>query len=93
MSKYSETMTVIDRVPTDYNDFGYAMSETEYERFDEMIAERIPDELMWCGDEILGPIDYDQEFSLTEIIEEAAERRGDKVRRASVVRGGNIRVI
>lgn len=75
MSKYSETMTVISRVPMDYNVFGYALSETEFERFDEMIAERIPDELAWCGDEILGPIDYDQEFSVMEIIDEAAERR------------------
>lgn len=69
MKKYSETLTVWQRVPLIYNYFGeYALSEQGQEKYNELISKQIPAALSWCGDEILAPIDYDGEFDITEII-------------------------
>lgn len=47
--------TVIMRVPADYNDrFGdYAPTEKELELLDEEISKRLPDNVFWCGDELI----------------------------------------
>lgn len=69
MKKYSETLTVWQHVPLDYNDFGeYALSEQGQEKYDELISKQIPEALSWCGDEILAPIDYDGDFDINEAI-------------------------
>lgn len=69
MKKYSETLTVWQRVPLDYNDFGeYALSEQGQEKYDELISRQIPEALSWCGDEILAPIDYDGDFDIIKAI-------------------------
>lgn len=69
MKKYSDTLTVWQRVPLDYNDFGeYALSEQGQEKYDELISKQIPEALSWCGDEILAPIDYDGDFDINEAI-------------------------
>lgn len=73
MKKYSETLTVWQRVPLDYNDFGgCALSEQGQEKYDELISKQIPAALSWCGDEILAPIDYDGDFDISEAISLAA---------------------
>ena len=73
MKKYSETLTVWQRVPLDYNDLGeYALSEQGQEKYDELISKQIPEALSWCGNEILAPIDYDGYFDIREAIRLAA---------------------
>lgn len=69
-----KTMHVIARLPINYNDFGVCtIKEAGEEKFDELIAKRLPDEAAWCGDEILAPIDSGIEIDINEIIEAAAE--------------------
>lgn len=52
--------TVVARVPLGYNDFGRcALSSKGIETFDQRIADALPDDLGWYGDEIIGPIDCD----------------------------------
>lgn len=69
-----KTMHVIARLPINYNDFGvYTIKEAGEEKFDELIAKRLPDEAVWCGYEILAPIDSGIEIDINEIIEDAAE--------------------
>ena len=69
-----KTMHVIARIPLNYNDFGvYTIKEAGKEKFDELIAKRLPDDAAWCGDEILAPVDSGIEIDINEIIEEAAE--------------------
>lgn len=73
ISEYSETLTVWQRIPLDYNDFGgCALSEQGQEKYDELISKQIPEALSWCGDEILAPIDYDGDFDISEAISLAA---------------------
>ena len=70
-----KTMTVIARIPLDYKDFGqYALNEAGEEKFDELIAELLPDEASWCGDEILAPVDADIDIDINEIISAASEK-------------------
>ena len=67
-------MHIIARMPLNYKDFGpFTIKETGEEKFDELIANRLPDEAAWCGDEILAPVDSGIEIDINEIIEEAAE--------------------
>lgn len=69
------TMKVIAKMPLGYNDFGsYALTERGYERFDAIISGMLPDEVSWCGDELLAPVDYDSELDLADIIERAGEQ-------------------
>ena len=69
-----KTMHVIARIPLNYKDFGvYTIKEAGEEKFDELIAKRLPDEAAWCGDEILAPVESGIEIDINEIIEEAAE--------------------
>lgn len=69
-----KTMHVIARIPINYNDFGvYAIKDAGEEKFDELIAKRLPYEAEWCGNEILAPVDSGIEIDINEIIEDAAE--------------------
>ena len=69
-----KTMHVIARIPLNYNDFGAdTITASGEEKFDELIAKRLPDEAAWCGDEILAPVDSGIEIDINEIVEEAAE--------------------
>lgn len=68
-------MKVIARMPLNYNDFGrYAMTDEGYERYDEIISGMLPDEVSWCGNELLAPADYDGELDLDDIIERAGNQ-------------------
>lgn len=70
-----KTNTVYQRVPGNYNDFGtHALSEAGLEKFDSLISEMIPDELSWCGNEIIAPIDFDGDFDINLAIEAAREK-------------------
>lgn len=67
-------MRIIARMPLNYKDFGpFTINEAGEEKFDELIAKRLPDEAAWCGDEILAPVDSGIEIDINETIEEAAE--------------------
>ena len=69
-----KTMHVIARIPLGYNDFGeYALNEAGEEKFIELISKRLPEEVAWCGDEILAPVDSGIDIDIEEIIAEAAE--------------------
>ena len=67
------TNRVITRMPADWNDTGsYALTEKGEEKYIEMICKRLPDDITWCGDELIGPVDFDVEpFDIHEIISEA----------------------
>ena len=70
-----KTTTVYQRVPGNYNDFGtYALSEAGLEKFDNLISEMIPEDLSWCGDEIIGPVDFNGDFDVNIIIDAAREK-------------------
>lgn len=69
-----KTMHVIARIPLNYKDFGvYTIKEAGEEKFDELIANRLPEEAAWCGDEILAPVDADSDIDIGDIISAAGE--------------------
>ena len=69
------TMKVIARMPLNSNDFGrYALTDEGYERYDEIISGMLPDEVSWCWNEPLAPVDYDGELDLDDIIERAGDQ-------------------
>ena len=75
--------TVIARIPLNYNDFGgYALTEKGVEKFDELIAKRLPEDISWCGDELIGDVNLDITIDINSIIAEASEEMmseyGDK---------------
>ena len=73
-----KTMHVIAIIPINYNDFGvYTIKAPGEEKFDELIAKRLPDEASWCGDEILAPVDSGIEIDINEIIDAAEEMLRD----------------
>lgn len=51
---------VIGKIPPDYlTVFGDAcLTDAGAEKFDELIDKRLPDDIAWCGDELLAPYDY-----------------------------------
>ena len=67
------TMKKIASMPLNYADLGdTALSLLGRETYDHLIASKLPEELTWCGDEILGPADWAEELDLAGIIEAAA---------------------
>ena len=66
---------VIARMPYNWNDFGTAaLSEAGEEMYISLISKRLPDEIDWCGDELLGPVDLEWDINeLGDIISAAYE--------------------
>ena len=72
------TMHVIGRIPMDYNDFGAdALTDKGQEKLDELISNRLPDAVYWCGDELIAPVDWDGELDVNEIISSARDQMVD----------------
>ena len=68
------TMHVIGRIPMDYNDFGAdALTDKGREKLDELICNRLPDAVYWCGDELIAPVDWDGAIEIDEIISAARD--------------------
>lgn len=55
----TDTLKAVYHVPLDYADCfgGYALNETDMRLFDAMIADRLPEEIIWSGDELLAPVE------------------------------------
>lgn len=67
--------TVICKMPLGYNDFGAcALTEHGMEVFDQMICDKLPDSVFWCGDELIGDYGVDYDFDINEIISECAAK-------------------
>ena len=65
--------TVIAKMPCGYDDFGqFSLSDLGLDTYHSLIASRIPDELAWYGDEIIGSVDWDGELDIEEIVEESS---------------------
>lgn len=72
------TMHVIGRIPMDYNEFGtYALTDKGQEKLDELICNRLPDAVYWCGDDLIAPVDWDGELDVNEIIAAARDQMVD----------------
>lgn len=76
--------TIIERIPTDYNDrFGdYAPTKKDLELLDEEISKRLPDNVFWCGDELIAEIEPGEssedtknrfDINIDQIVDEAYE--------------------
>lgn len=68
------TYTVIGRMPPTWKETGvYALTEQGYEKYVELICDRLPDEVEWaCCDELIAPIDFDADsFDINEIVNDA----------------------
>lgn len=67
---------VYDRMPMTLHDFGEAyMTDWEIELYDAILAARLPEQVEWCGDELIADVDADvpKDFDLAEAINEAWE--------------------
>lgn len=72
-----KTNHVIARIPGDYRnriDAQDAVSEFGYELYDRLISEQLPDEVYWAGDELLAPVDFDEDIDIESILDKAAEQ-------------------
>lgn len=69
------TMHVIYRFAPDYKDsIGDFATEADFERYDEIIAEMLPDWANWFGNEILADLDHDaDDLNMAEILDAAFE--------------------
>ena len=68
------TMNIIGRIPMDYNDFGAdALTDRGQEKLDELISNRLPDAVYWCGEEVIAPAGWDGEIDVNEIIVSARD--------------------
>lgn len=76
--------TVIGRIPADYdNGFGdYAPTKKELILLDEEICKRLPDNVSWCGDELIAEMEPGEsiedtknrfDIDIDQIIDEAYE--------------------
>lgn len=55
-----KTNTVLARLPIGYNDFGStSLNEKGFELMDHLLSAALPDDVVICGDEVIGPIDSD----------------------------------
>ena len=72
-----KTNRVIAKIPGDYRsriDAQSAATEYGYELYDRLIAEQLPEEVYWVGDDLVAPIDYDGEIDIESILDKAAEQ-------------------
>lgn len=67
------TCRIIARMPADWNDTGpYTLTKKGEEKYIEMICKWLPDDIAWCGDELIGDADFDAaSFDIHEIIDKA----------------------
>ena len=73
------TMKIIGRIPMDYNDFGiYALTEIGQKKFDDLISNRLPDAVYWCGEEVIAPACWDGTIEIDEIISAARDEIMEK---------------
>lgn len=82
MKNYSNTLTVIARLSENYNDiFGSEYpTDSDIERLDDILASNLPDEISWCGNELLAPIDYDaDDFDLDSWLQESYQQFWDEM--------------
>ena len=69
------TMHVIGRIPMDYNDFGAAaLTHKGQKKLDELICCQLHNDVSWCGDELIAPVDWDGELDVNEIISAARDQ-------------------
>lgn len=71
------TYHIIDKIPQNYRERiaqQCAVSDYGFELFDQLIAEQLPKEVLWTGDELIAPIDWEGELDLDEIIGRAADK-------------------
>ena len=55
-----KTNTVLARLPIGYNDFGsVSLNEKGFDLLDHLLSEALPDDVVICGDEVIGPVDSD----------------------------------
>ena len=74
-----ETMNIIGRIPMDYNVFGAdALNDKGREKLDELICNRLPDAVYWCGDELIAPVDWGGAIEIDEIISAARDEIMEK---------------
>ena len=58
----------------DYNDFGAdALTDKGQEKLDELICSQLHDDVSWCGDELIAPVDWDGAIEIDEIISAARD--------------------
>lgn len=66
---------VFGRVLSNWNDMGsYSLTDKGEEMYAELICKRMPDNISWCGDELLVELDEGEpmpEFDFNEAMEEA----------------------
>ena len=67
------THRIIARMPADWNDTGsYALTEKGEEKYIELISKRLPDDVTWCGDELIALVNVEAEsFNINKIVDEA----------------------
>jgi len=70
--------TVLARMPLDYIATAFGSIEPtdrEIKRYEELISAELPDDVNWCGDEIIGPADCDfDQDDLNDILDRAWQR-------------------
>lgn len=50
--------TIIARVPLDYANFGeYTLTEAGLEKYESILASKLPSDVYWCGGEFIAPAD------------------------------------
>ena len=73
------TMNIIGRIPMGYNDFGAdALTDKGQEKLDELISNRLPDAVYWCGEEVIAPAGWDGTIEIDEIISAARDEIMEK---------------
>ena len=67
--------TCIGKIPLGYDDFGsFALTDKGRDELDHQISIRLPEEVSWCGDELIADFDYEwpeDHPDVDEIISEA----------------------
>lgn len=64
----------VARMPAGWNDIGaFALTEKGMKKYIELIGNRLPDDICWCGDDtLIAPVGFDAEsFNINKIVHEA----------------------
>lgn len=64
----------VARMPAGWNDTGaFALTEKSMKKYIELIGNRLPDDICWCGDDtLIAPVGFDAEsFNINKIVHEA----------------------